>query len=187
MTGEREEPARARELEGEREDPAREREREEPARARELEGEREDPAREREREEPARARELEREREELARARELEREREELARAQARVVRALVAGGAVPGGFDPGRLRAQAAGLIAKRRSIVARIRPDTALAAGPDLPAEFAAYARARTAPPPSYRADADDFAAWLRERGRLPAERPPRRAGRWWSRLLP
>ncbi|MFG1975710.1 hypothetical protein ACGFJC_40820 [Nonomuraea fuscirosea] len=96
-----------------------------------------------------------------------------LAEAQARVVAALVAGAEVPEGFDPGRMRAQAASLIAKRRAIVARIRPDTAVAAGPDLAAEFAAYARARAAPPPGYRADADDFAAWLRERGRmLPTE---------------
>lgn len=110
-----------------------------------------------------------------------------LAEAQARVVAALVAGAEVPDGFDPGRMRAQAASLIAKRRGIVARIRPDTAVAAGQDLAAEFAAYARARTAPPPDYRTDADDFAAWLRERGRMPptqpAEPPERR--RWWSRI--
>ncbi len=80
----------------------------------------------------------------------------------------------------------QAASLIAKRRAIVARIRPDTAAAAGADLAAEFAAYTRARTAPPPGYRADADDFAAWLRERGRLPEAAPPP-ARRWWTRLLP
>ncbi|MEV5892693.1 hypothetical protein [Nonomuraea fuscirosea] len=98
-----------------------------------------------------------------------------LAEAQARVVAALVAGAQVPEGFDPGRMRAQAASLIAKRRGIVARIRPDTAVAAGPDLAAEFAAYARARTAPPPGYRADADDFAAWLRDRGRMPPTEPP------------
>lgn len=97
-----------------------------------------------------------------------------LAAAQARVVAALVAGAEVPEGFDPGRMRAQAASLIAKRRAIVVRIRPDTAVAAGPDLAAEFAAYARARAAPPPGYRADADDFAAWLRERGRMPPTEP-------------
>ncbi|MEO3872559.1 hypothetical protein ABGB18_27425 [Nonomuraea sp. B12E4] len=107
-----------------------------------------------------------------------------LAEAQGRVVAALVAGAEPPEGFDPERMRAQAASLISKRRGIVARIRPDVVAAAGGDLAAEFAAYARARTAPPPDYRTDADDFAAWLRERGRLPD--PPRRA-RWWSRLLP
>ncbi|MGW0804228.1 hypothetical protein [Nonomuraea sp. NPDC002799] len=110
--------------------------------------------------------------------------RERLAEAQARVVAALVAGAEPPAGFDQERIRAQASSLIAKRRGIVARIRPDAAAAAGPDLAAEFGAYARARDTPPPGYRADADDFAAWLRERGRLPDD-PPRRA-RWWSRLL-
>ncbi|MEU8400550.1 hypothetical protein AB0C28_35625 [Nonomuraea sp. NPDC048892] len=113
-----------------------------------------------------------------------------LAEAQARVVVALVAGAEVPDGFDPGRMRAQAASLIAKRRGIVARIRPDTAVAAGQDLAAEFAAYARARTAPPPDYRTDADDFAAWLRERGRMPPTQPaeppePPARRRWWSRI--
>jgi hypothetical protein len=110
--------------------------------------------------------------------------RRRLAEAQARVVAALVAGGDLPDGFDEQRMRAQAASLVAKRRSIVARIRPDAAIAAGPDLAAEFAAYARSRTAPPPNYRTDADDFAAWLRARGRLPE--PPRRRSGWWSRLL-
>ncbi|MFC4008260.1 hypothetical protein ACFOY2_13595 [Nonomuraea purpurea] len=109
--------------------------------------------------------------------------RERLAEAQARVVAARVALAEVPRGFDPGRMRAQAASLVSKRRAIVARIRPDTAVAAGPDLAAEFAAYARSRGEPPPNYRTDADDFAAWLRERGRMPD--PPRRS-RWWSRLL-
>ncbi|MGI5286891.1 hypothetical protein ACQEVF_26635 [Nonomuraea polychroma] len=108
-----------------------------------------------------------------------------LAEAQARVVAALIAGGDVPDGFDRERMRAQAASLIAKRRGIVARIRPDAAIAAGLDLASEFAAYARSRTAPPPNYRTDADDFAAWLRDRGRMPE--PPGRKPRWWSRLLP
>ncbi|MEV4171688.1 hypothetical protein [Nonomuraea sp. NPDC049709] len=106
-----------------------------------------------------------------------------LAEAQGRVVAALVAGAELPEGFDPERMRAQAAGLVAKRRGIVARIRPDAAAAAGSDLAAEFAAYARARATPPPDYRTDAGDFAAWLRLRGRMPDEPPPKR--RWWSRL--
>ncbi|WP_237104941.1 hypothetical protein [Nonomuraea sp. MG754425] len=106
-----------------------------------------------------------------------------LAEAQSRVVAALVTGAEPPEGFDPARLRAQAASLVAKRRGIVVRIRPDTAAAAGLGLVAEFAAYARARATPPPGYRADADDFAAWLRGRGLLPDEPAPRRP--WWSRL--
>ncbi|MER7502015.1 hypothetical protein AB0L05_02065 [Nonomuraea pusilla] len=110
--------------------------------------------------------------------------RERLARAQARVVAALVAGAAPPEGFDGERLRVQAASLLAKRRSVVARLRPDAAAAAGPRLAEEFAAYAGAREAPPPGYRADADDFAAWLRARGLMPSEPPGRRG--WWRRLL-
>ncbi|MGN9840778.1 hypothetical protein ACTMTI_21915 [Nonomuraea sp. H19] len=108
-----------------------------------------------------------------------------LAEAQGRLVAALVAGADLPEGFDRERMRAQAASLIAKRRGIVARIRPDAAIAAGADLAAEFAAYARSRSAPPPDYRTDADDFAAWLRERGRMPQNPPPK--PRWWSRLVP
>jgi hypothetical protein len=122
--------------------------------------------------------------------------RQRLAAAQGRLVAALITGGDVPDGFDPARLGVQAGSLIAKRRSIVARLRPDAARAAGGDLIAEFAAYARTRTAPPPGYRADADDFAAWLRDRGRMPDR--PAEAGRglpsetfaetgrgWWSRF--
>ncbi|SDJ54097.1 hypothetical protein SAMN05421874_102150 [Nonomuraea maritima] len=110
-----------------------------------------------------------------------EESRRRLGEAQRRLVAALVAGGEAPAGFDRERLRAQSASLVAKRRAIVARIRPDAAEAAGPELAAEFAAYARARAAPPSGYRADADDFAAWLVARGRMPAARPRRR---WWSR---
>lgn len=106
-----------------------------------------------------------------------------LAERQGRVVAALVAGGEPPAGFDPERMRVQAHSLLAKRRAIVAKLRPDAAEAAGPDLAAEFAAYARARTEPPPNYRTDADDFAAWLRGRGRTFPEDERRRP--WWSRL--
>jgi hypothetical protein len=107
-----------------------------------------------------------------------------LAEAQGRVVAALVAGAEPPEGFDGERLRLQAASLIAKRRAVVARLRPDAAEAAGADLAREFAAYARSRTTPPPGYRADADDFAAWLRAQGRMPGQDP---RPRWWSRFLP
>ncbi|MER6577376.1 hypothetical protein [Nonomuraea sp. NPDC001023] len=107
--------------------------------------------------------------------------RARLAEAQGRVVACLVAGADPPAGFDAGRLRVQASALLAKRRGVVARLRPDAARAAGPALAAEFAAYAAARAVPPPGYRADADDFAAWLRARGLMPAARP-----RGWARLL-
>ncbi|MEV1242526.1 hypothetical protein ACIBO2_22685 [Nonomuraea sp. NPDC050022] len=111
--------------------------------------------------------------------------RQRLAAAQARLVAALIAGGDVPDGFDPERLGVQAGSLIGKRRSIVARLRPDAARAAGGDLIAEFAAYATAREAPPPGYRADADDFAAWLRDHGRMP-ETPAQSRRGWMPELL-
>jgi hypothetical protein len=98
--------------------------------------------------------------------------RRRLGEAQARVVATLVGGAEPPEGFDAARLRAQAWSLVAKRRGVVARLRPDAARAAGKDLAADFAAYARSRTVPPPGYRADADDFAAWLRAQGKMPAE---------------
>ncbi|MET9336819.1 hypothetical protein [Nonomuraea sp. NPDC003804] len=111
--------------------------------------------------------------------RSLEDVRARLGEAQASVVAALVAGGAPPAGFDQVRLAVQARSLLAKRRGIVARLRPDAAAAAGAALVAEFAAYAAARTEPPARYRADADDFADWLRARGIL-HDPPPRRRGR-------
>ncbi|WP_181019701.1 hypothetical protein [Nonomuraea typhae] len=113
----------------------------------------------------------------------LETARARLADAQERVVAALVTGAAPPEGFDRERLKVQAASLVSKRRSVVAKLRPDAAMAAGADLRAEFAAYAAARTTPPPSYRSDADDFAGWLKERGRMPEPEP--RGG--WRDLLP
>ncbi|MFG1947926.1 hypothetical protein [Nonomuraea sp. NPDC048826] len=111
-----------------------------------------------------------------------EERRGRLAERQERLLAALVAGGEAPEGFDAGRLRVQARSLVAKRRSVVARLRPDAAAAAGRDLVALFDAYAADRAGPPSGYRADADDFADWLRRQGRMrPAERKP-----WWSRVL-
>jgi hypothetical protein len=109
--------------------------------------------------------------------------RRRLGAAQEALLAALVAGGEAPAGFDPERLRIQSASLVSKRRGVVARLRPDAASAAGDALAAEFAAYARSRERPPPGYRADADDFAAWLRARGLMP-EPPLRR--RWRDLLL-
>ncbi|WP_218671184.1 hypothetical protein [Microbispora sp. GKU 823] len=47
-----------------------------------------------------------------------------LAAAQAELLAALVAGGRVPDGFDPGRVAVQARGLLAKRRGSVRPRRP---------------------------------------------------------------
>ncbi|MFI6817395.1 hypothetical protein ACIBG7_33705 [Nonomuraea sp. NPDC050328] len=104
-----------------------------------------------------------------------------LAEGQARVVAALVARGEVPAGFDPARMAVQAASLVAKRRAVVARLRPDLREIAGAGYAREFAAYAAARTEPPTGYRADAEDFATWLRKR------HPQSRWRRWIRRLSP
>lgn len=51
--------------------------------------------------------------------------RERLAARQADLVRALLARGAVPTGFDPDRVRVEARALHAKRRGVAANLRPD--------------------------------------------------------------
>ncbi|MFI6485802.1 hypothetical protein ACIBH1_48415 [Nonomuraea sp. NPDC050663] len=108
--------------------------------------------------------------------------RRRLGEAQERLLAALVAGGEPPAGFDPVRLGAQARSLVAKRRSVVARLRPDAFEASGADFRADFDAYAASRSAPPPGYRADADDFAAWLAAQGKLKVRRTP--LSRWRRR---
>ncbi|GIH63189.1 hypothetical protein [Microbispora siamensis] len=92
-----------------------------------------------------------------------------LAAAQAELLAALVAGGRVPDGFDPGRVAVQARGLLAKRRGSVARAAPDLAEALGAEFAGLFAGYAAEHVKPEGGSRADARDFAAWLRVRGRL------------------
>ncbi|MFC4058386.1 hypothetical protein ACFOWE_08775 [Planomonospora corallina] len=115
--------------------------------------------------------------------------REELARAQAELVAALVAGAQPPPGFDAGRLRIQTASLVAKRRRVVARLRPDLAAALGGDFAREFTAYARSRPKPPGGYRADAGGFAEYLRRSGRIaeePRPAPPAAPGGRWIRWI-
>jgi hypothetical protein len=97
--------------------------------------------------------------------------RESLRAAQAALVAALVVGARVPEGFDADRVRIQADSLLAKRRGTVARVRPDLVRALGADFGGEFTAYAAARSRPAEGTRADAGQFAEWLRSRGRLPA----------------
>ncbi|MEU8383776.1 hypothetical protein [Streptosporangium sp. NPDC048865] len=112
--------------------------------------------------------------------------REALARTQEALVAALVAGGEAPRGFDRERLRIQEAGLIAKRRRTVARLRPDLVALLGDGFAGEFDAYARGRPKPPGGSHADARDFAGRLRAAGRLPEEPAapePGPAPRRWS----
>lgn len=87
--------------------------------------------------------------------------RQALAQRQHALLVALVAGGGVPEGFDVARVRLQATALIAKRRGLVERVRPD--LRAAPALGARFAEYAAAHPQPDGGPRADADAYERWL------------------------
>ncbi len=106
--------------------------------------------------------------------------RDDLAARQLALVRALLAGGPVPAGFDARRLGVEAAALGAKRRTVTAQLRPDLADRLGPRFGPLFDEWAvehpkRADT----SFRADLDGFESWLYATGHL--QRPaPRR--RWW-----
>jgi hypothetical protein len=99
-------------------------------------------------------------------------ERERLAAEQAALVRALVDGGPVPGGFDPDRVQATAAALARKRAREVARAWPGLTVELGEDFTGRFLAFAAAR--PPPARGgalADGLAFADALARQGRLPA----------------
>jgi hypothetical protein len=90
--------------------------------------------------------------------------RRHLADAQTRLLAALLAGAPPPAGFDPARLRVQADALLAKRRDLVARLRPDLAETLAADFGDRFEAYARANPRPGAGARADADAFARTVR-----------------------
>ena len=97
-------------------------------------------------------------------------DRERLAAEQAALVRALVDGGPVPGGFDPARVRATSAALAAKRAREVASAWPALAAELGEDFTARFLADAARR--PPPARGgalADGLAFAAALARERRL------------------
>jgi len=89
--------------------------------------------------------------------------RRRLARAQVELLTALVAAGPAPPGFDPVRVGVQADALLAKRREVVARLRPDLVEAAGADFRSRFDAYARTHPRPATGARADAAAFARTL------------------------
>ncbi|OLR94977.1 hypothetical protein [Actinokineospora bangkokensis] len=103
--------------------------------------------------------------------------RERLAAQQSEFLRAVLADGPVPEGFDAAALRVEAGALVAKRGRVVAMIDPETAERCGDDFPALFAEYARGNPRREGSRaREDAAAFAAWVE------ARRPARR--RWWRR---
>ncbi|TDV57573.1 hypothetical protein [Actinophytocola oryzae] len=91
--------------------------------------------------------------------------RAELAASQAALVRALLADGPVPPGFDPHRVRVEAASLRAKRRRVAEQLRPDLADALDDRFAELFDRWAADN--PPTSVHADLARFAAWLAEEG--------------------
>lgn len=96
---------------------------------------------------------------------------EELAARQAELVRALLAGGPIPPGFDEHRVRVEAAALNNKRRRIAEQLRPDLADALDDRFTELFNRWAAShprRTGV--SFREDLENFAAWLTREGHLP-----------------
>lgn len=109
--------------------------------------------------------------------------REDLAARQLALVRALLADGPVPAGFDAHRIEVEAAALRAKRRAIAARLRPDLADHLAERFAPLFDAWAighpkRADL----TFRADLERFGSWLYAEGHLEPRRQPRR---WRSAL--
>ena len=106
--------------------------------------------------------------------------RDDLAARQRALVRALLADGPVPEGFDAHRVGVEAAALRSKRRSIASGLRPDLADLLEDRFRPLFDEWARDHPKPVAlSFRADLDRFETWLYDEGHL--ERPRRR---WFSR---
>lgn len=103
--------------------------------------------------------------------------RRRLAAQQAELLSALLGQGGDPPGFEAEQLRVQRTALLAKRRRVVARLRPDLPAQLGDRFPSLFHNYA---TEHPrltnDTARHDAAEFARWLSDHGVL------RR--RWWRR---
>ncbi|MET0133178.1 MAG: hypothetical protein ABW215_06250 [Kibdelosporangium sp.] len=93
-------------------------------------------------------------------------QRDRLADAQAELLRALLAGGPAPAGFDVDRLRVEADALLAKRRRLVAMLEPE-ACDEIDDFGSLFDEYARShpRVAGTRA-REDAQAFVQWADER---------------------
>ncbi|MEV4057611.1 hypothetical protein AB0J55_40945 [Amycolatopsis sp. NPDC049688] len=102
--------------------------------------------------------------------------RADLARRQAELLQALLANGPAPEGFDPSRLRVEAAVLQRKHGRVLAYQRPELAEALGERYGPLFAEFSAGR----PKKAAErsgayADEFVTWLIEGGHLP--KPKRR----------
>lgn len=108
-------------------------------------------------------------------------QRDRLAAAQAELLRALLADGAVPEGFDAERVRIEKRALLGKRRGIVAMLQPEVAAELGDRFRPLFDAYAAGHPKEVGTrFREDAARFAEWAVARGELA---PPKRR-RWWRR---
>jgi hypothetical protein len=104
--------------------------------------------------------------------------RDDLAARQAALVRALLAGGPVPDGFDARRVGVEATALRSKRRSVAAHLRPDLVDRLDDRFRSLFDTWAVAHPKPVDlSFRADLDRFEDWLYTFGHL--EKPKRRRG--------
>lgn len=107
-------------------------------------------------------------------------QREQLAIAQAELLRALLADGPVPPGFDPERLRVEAEALLSKRRRVVAMLEPEACADLGDRFVRLFNEYGRAHPRQVGTRaRADAAAFVEWSRQQGHL--DRP-----RWWQQVI-
>lgn len=105
-------------------------------------------------------------------------QRDRLAEAQAELLRALLAGGSPPAGFDPGRLRVEANSLRAKRRNVVAMLEPVACTDLADRFVPLFDEYAATRPKGTDTRaRQDARAFVDWARDQGHLPKQR-------WWRR---
>lgn len=101
--------------------------------------------------------------------------RDELADQQAALLRAVLAGGEPPPGFDRRMLAVEAHALLSKRRRVNAILDPETAAELGERYRELFDEWASAHPRQAGTRgRADAAAFRAWA-----LPAKRR-----RWWSR---
>jgi hypothetical protein len=106
--------------------------------------------------------------------------RSRLAAEQAALLRALLAGGPTPPGFDEHALRVEADALLAKRRRVVAQLAPEVAGELEERYRPLFDEYARAHPRTVGSRaRDDATAFTAWLVTAGHVTE---PKR--RWWRR---
>ncbi|MBM3993803.1 MAG: hypothetical protein FJ303_06575 [Planctomycetes bacterium] len=93
-----------------------------------------------------------------------EQTRQRVAQAQADLMRALVANGPIPAGFDDSRVRIAARSLVNKRRNALARIWPRLPTILGDKYIELFNAYAMANPMPECAIpKADGRAFLRWL------------------------